>query len=123
MARCFSEVLCTRQTNCLHQLLHFFLLLYDFFAYWVSFSLHAAVYFLYDLSPITVTIREERRNFLHFITRLCAVLGGTFALTGLPLIFSCRIYFKVKFFDKLEVPAIILFSPFALLFFSIESWT
>ncbi|KAK6116178.1 hypothetical protein DH2020_008447 [Rehmannia glutinosa] len=42
-----------------------------------------AVYFLYDLSPITVTIREERRSFLHFITRLCAVLGGTFALTGM----------------------------------------
>ncbi|XP_027064011.1 uncharacterized protein [Coffea arabica] len=42
-----------------------------------------AVYFLYDLSPITVTIKEERRNFLHFITRLCAVLGGTFALTGM----------------------------------------
>ncbi|THF93956.1 hypothetical protein TEA_002025 [Camellia sinensis var. sinensis] len=44
-----------------------------------------AVYFLYDLSPITVTIREERRSFLHFITRLCAVLGGTFALTEGPL--------------------------------------
>ncbi|KAK7258302.1 hypothetical protein RIF29_23875 [Crotalaria pallida] len=42
-----------------------------------------AVYFLYDLSPITVTINEERRSFLHFITRLCAVLGGTFALTGM----------------------------------------
>ncbi|CAK9176466.1 unnamed protein product [Ilex paraguariensis] len=42
-----------------------------------------AVYILYDLSPITVTIREERRSFLHFITRLCAVLGGTFALTGM----------------------------------------
>ncbi|KAG8646412.1 endoplasmic reticulum-Golgi intermediate compartment protein 3 [Manihot esculenta] len=42
-----------------------------------------AVYFLYDLSPITVTIREERRSFLHFITRLCAILGGTFALTGM----------------------------------------
>ncbi|KMZ63765.1 putative Endoplasmic reticulum-Golgi intermediate compartment protein,putative [Zostera marina] len=42
-----------------------------------------AVYFLYDLSPITVTIQEERRSFLHFITRLCAVLGGTFALTGM----------------------------------------
>nr|XP_011467640.1 PREDICTED: endoplasmic reticulum-Golgi intermediate compartment protein 3 isoform X1 [Fragaria vesca subsp. vesca] len=41
------------------------------------------VYFLYDLSPITVTIKEERRKFLHFITRLCAVLGGTFALTGM----------------------------------------
>ena len=47
----------------------------------------AAVYFLYDLSPITVTIREERRSFLHFITRLCAVLGGTFALTGLFRLF------------------------------------
>ncbi|KAL1197535.1 Protein disulfide-isomerase 5-4 [Cardamine amara subsp. amara] len=42
-----------------------------------------AVYFLYDLSPITVTIKEEKRSFLHLITRLCAVLGGTFALTGM----------------------------------------
>ncbi|CAL5203496.1 unnamed protein product [Lathyrus oleraceus] len=42
-----------------------------------------AVYFLYDLSPITVTIKEERRSFIHFITRLCAVLGGTFAVTGM----------------------------------------
>ncbi|RWR81845.1 endoplasmic reticulum-Golgi intermediate compartment protein 3 isoform X1 [Cinnamomum micranthum f. kanehirae] len=42
-----------------------------------------AVYFLYDLSPIIVTIKEERRSFLHFITRLCAVLGGTFAVTGM----------------------------------------
>jgi hypothetical protein len=42
----------------------------------------SAVYFIYDLSPIIVTIKEERRNFMHFITRLCAVLGGTFALIG-----------------------------------------
>ncbi|KAJ6304388.1 hypothetical protein OIU77_018115 [Salix suchowensis] len=42
-----------------------------------------AVYFLYDLSPITVAIKEERRSFIHFITRLCAILGGTFALTGM----------------------------------------
>ncbi|KAK4342441.1 hypothetical protein RND71_038257 [Anisodus tanguticus] len=54
------------------------------------------------LSPITVTIREERRNFLHFIIRLCAVLGGTFALTGLPLIFSCRIYLRHAMYRLLE---------------------
>ncbi|XP_078428762.1 endoplasmic reticulum vesicle transporter protein [Wolffia australiana] len=42
-----------------------------------------AVLFIYDLSPITVTIKEQRRSFLHFLTRLCAVLGGTFALTGM----------------------------------------
>lgn len=41
------------------------------------------VYFVYDLSPITVTITEKRRNFGHFLTRLCAVLGGTFAVTGM----------------------------------------
>ena len=41
-----------------------------------------AVFFLYDLSPITVSIEEKHRNLSHFLTRLCAVLGGTFALTG-----------------------------------------
>lgn len=45
-------------------------------------SCDAAVFFFYDLSPITVTIKEETHSFLHFIARLCAVLGGTFALTG-----------------------------------------
>lgn len=44
---------------------------------------YPAVYFVYDLSPIVVTIKEHRRNFGHFITRLCAVLGGTFAVTGM----------------------------------------
>ncbi|GBG66871.1 hypothetical protein CBR_g72627 [Chara braunii] len=42
-----------------------------------------AVYFLYDLSPITVTITETRRNFFHLITRICAVIGGAFAVTGM----------------------------------------
>ncbi|PWA86662.1 hypothetical protein CTI12_AA136850 [Artemisia annua] len=37
---------------------------------------------LYDLSAITFAIEEERRSFLHFITRLCAVLGGTSTLIG-----------------------------------------
>lgn len=96
MARCFSKVSSTRQINSFYQLLLFFFSLVLLFAYWMDFPLNAAVYFLYDLSPITVTIREERRNFLHFITRLCAVLGGTFALTGLPLILSCRIYLRYK---------------------------
>ncbi|CAI7829427.1 unnamed protein product [Closterium sp. NIES-53] len=42
-----------------------------------------AVYFLYDLSPIAVSITESHRSFFHFLTRLCAVLGGTFALSGM----------------------------------------
>ncbi|CAI5527084.1 unnamed protein product [Closterium sp. Naga37s-1] len=35
-----------------------------------------------DLSPIAVSITESHRSFFHFLTRLCAVLDGTFALTG-----------------------------------------
>lgn len=54
---------------------------------------------MYDLSPITVTITEKRRNFFHFLTRLCAVLGGTFALSGekksLFFALSIAIYFFV----------------------------
>jgi hypothetical protein len=46
-----------------------------------------------------VTIREERRSFLHFITRLCAVLGGTFALTGLCPI-SIFLFAPKSFFGK-----------------------
>ncbi|XP_024522703.1 probable endoplasmic reticulum-Golgi intermediate compartment protein 3 isoform X2 [Selaginella moellendorffii] len=42
-----------------------------------------AVYFLYDLSPITVLIKEERRSFGHLLTRFCAIVGGTFSLTGM----------------------------------------
>ncbi|GAB2285046.1 hypothetical protein Dimus_019502 [Dionaea muscipula] len=68
-----KEVLPTNQFS----VTEYFSPMHDFDRTW------PAVYFLYDLSPITVTIKEERRSFLHFITRLCAVLGGTFALTGM----------------------------------------
>eukprot|EP00232_Nephroselmis_pyriformis_P005776 CAMPEP_0182908472 /NCGR_PEP_ID=MMETSP0034_2-20130328/35229_1 /TAXON_ID=156128 /ORGANISM="Nephroselmis pyriformis, Strain CCMP717" /LENGTH=203 /DNA_ID=CAMNT_0025044653 /DNA_START=3 /DNA_END=611 /DNA_ORIENTATION=- len=42
-----------------------------------------AVYFLYDLSPITVSITEKKRAVAHFLTRICAVVGGVFAVTGM----------------------------------------
>ena len=41
-----------------------------------------AVWFLYDLSPISVDIQERHQSFLHFLTRVCAVIGGGFAVTG-----------------------------------------
>mmetsp|Transcript_49667 Transcript_49667/g.94914 ORF Transcript_49667/g.94914 Transcript_49667/m.94914 type:complete len:344 (-) Transcript_49667:178-1209(-) len=42
-----------------------------------------AVYFMYDLYPITVHIKESTRSFGHFLTRLCAVVGGVFAVSGM----------------------------------------
>ncbi|CAI6003374.1 unnamed protein product [Closterium sp. NIES-65] len=45
-------------------------------------SIALPVYFLYYRSPIAVSITESHQSFFHFLTRLCAVLRGTFALIG-----------------------------------------
>jgi hypothetical protein len=41
------------------------------------------VFFSYDFSPVMLTIEERRRPLLHFLTRICAVVGGVFAMFGL----------------------------------------
>ena len=41
-----------------------------------------AVWFIYDISPITATITESTRSFAHLLVRICAVVGGVFAVTG-----------------------------------------
>ncbi|KAL3144177.1 hypothetical protein ABBQ32_003961 [Trebouxia sp. C0010 RCD-2024] len=41
------------------------------------------VFFFYDLSPIKVQYREEYKSFTHFITSVCAIIGGVFTVSGL----------------------------------------
>jgi endoplasmic reticulum-Golgi intermediate compartment protein 3 len=41
------------------------------------------VFIIYDLSPIMVHITETRKSFLHFLTNLCAVIGGVFTIAGI----------------------------------------
>ena len=41
-----------------------------------------SVMFMYDMSPISVTITETRKSFAHLLVRFCAVVGGVFAVTG-----------------------------------------
>ena len=41
-----------------------------------------AIYFLYDLSPIMVSVKDARASLAHLLVRLCAVIGGVFAITG-----------------------------------------
>ena len=43
----------------------------------------AGVFFKYDLSSMTVDIREERRPFWQFLVRLCGIVGGVFATSGM----------------------------------------
>eukprot|EP00897_Mesotaenium_endlicherianum_P006719 jgi/Mesen1/6075/ME000031S05341 len=41
------------------------------------------VFIFYDLSPIKVKYTEERTSFLHFLTNVCAIVGGVFTVTGM----------------------------------------
>ena len=41
------------------------------------------VFFIYDISPIMVTFSEERPSFTHFLSSLCAIIGGVFAIVGI----------------------------------------
>ena len=42
-----------------------------------------AAFFRYALSPITVRFGTEQRSFLHFMTYLCAIVGGVFTVAGM----------------------------------------
>lgn len=42
-----------------------------------------ALDFIYDISPIIVSIKEKKLCLTHFVVRLCAVVGGVFATTGI----------------------------------------
>ncbi|XP_024971782.1 endoplasmic reticulum-Golgi intermediate compartment protein 3-like [Cynara cardunculus var. scolymus] len=41
------------------------------------------VFFFYELSPIKVTFREEHVSFFHFLTNVCAIVGGVFTVSGI----------------------------------------
>ncbi len=36
-----------------------------------------------ELSPIMVHFTEQRKSLLHFLTQLCAILGGVFTVSGM----------------------------------------
>ena len=42
-----------------------------------------AVYFRFDLSPVTVRYWQYKEEFSHFFVQICAIIGGIFAVTGI----------------------------------------
>jgi hypothetical protein len=42
-----------------------------------------AVYFRYDMSPVTVKFTQYNKSFLHFIVQLCAIIGGVFTVASI----------------------------------------
>ncbi|XP_004364824.1 Ergic3 protein [Capsaspora owczarzaki ATCC 30864] len=41
------------------------------------------VFFMYEPSPMLVKITERRKSFMHFLTGVCAIVGGVFTVAGL----------------------------------------
>jgi hypothetical protein len=37
---------------------------------------------MYDMSPITVQYTETKQLFTHFLTSLCAIIGGVFTVAS-----------------------------------------
>jgi len=52
------------------------------------------VFFKYDIAPYRVTYREDKQFFSHFLTQLCAILGGIYVVAG--IISSGIFYVKKK---------------------------
>lgn len=41
------------------------------------------VFVMYELSPMMVKYTEKQRSFMHFLTGVCAIIGGIFTVAGL----------------------------------------
>lgn len=65
---------------------------------------HPAIWFRYEMSPITVKYTEKRQPFYHFLTTVCAIIGGTFTVAGIldSLIFSAAEIVKKVQLGKLS---------------------
>lgn len=63
-----------------------------------------AIWFRYELSPITVRYKEKRPPFYTFLTTVCAIVGGTFTVAGIvdSLIFSAAEIIKKAELGKLS---------------------
>jgi len=59
-----------------------------------------AIWFKYDLNPITVKYHETRPPMYHFLTTVCAIVGGTFTVAG---IINSLIFTSMEIFQKFEL--------------------
>jgi len=61
---------------------------------------HPAIWFKYDLNPITVRYHERRPPLYTLITTVCAIVGGTFTVAG---IIDSAIFTASEMFRKFEL--------------------
>ncbi|KAL5020895.1 hypothetical protein ScPMuIL_000050 [Solemya velum] len=63
-----------------------------------------AIWFRYELSPITVRYTEKRKPLYSFLTTFCAIIGGSFTVAGIldSLVFTATEVFKKAELGKLS---------------------
>lgn len=63
-----------------------------------------AIWFKYDINPISVKYKERRKPFYEFLCMTCAIVGGTFTVAGIidSLVFSAS-----NILEKLELGKLI----------------
>lgn len=59
-----------------------------------------ALWFRYDMNPIAVKYHETRPPLYHFLTTVCAIVGGTFTVAG---IIDSMIFTSMEIFKKFEL--------------------
>jgi len=64
----------------------------DFVAYGHGQRVMPAIWFRYEVSPITVKYTHKKKPLYHFLTTFCAIIGGTFTVAGMidSMIFSAH---------------------------------
>jgi len=60
----------------------------------------SAIWFRYDLNPITVKYHERRQPIYSFLTSVCAIIGGTFTVAG---IIDSLLFTAAEMIKKLEI--------------------
>ncbi|XP_060534210.1 endoplasmic reticulum-Golgi intermediate compartment protein 3 [Cylas formicarius] len=55
------------------------------------------IFFQYELSPLMVKYTERERSFGHFLTNVCAIIGGVYTVAGLVDTF---LYHSIKIIQK-----------------------
>lgn len=55
------------------------------------------LFFIYDFSPIMVSFTEHQTSFAHFLTSICAIVGGIFTVAG---IIDSFIFHAVNAYNK-----------------------
>jgi len=58
------------------------------------------VYFVYDFSPIAVTLIDTRSSFFHFLVQICAIVGGVFTVARM---LDSTVYEGTRFVKKMQI--------------------